>query len=147
MWLLIFLVCLLICAGSTYWYLFGKPSPFSLNSVRPPAPREFDQKKRDKVIKQGKMTAGEKSCMQHQNKVVPGQSEFLDNQPSLEREGNINNFLFLLYHFKILWPNFKKKVSESFIQEERIQIFLQKVHLKGVIIILCSSFYKMIFNK
>ncbi|XP_014190844.2 inactive all-trans-retinol 13,14-reductase isoform X1 [Haplochromis burtoni] len=53
MWLLIFLVCLLICAGSTYWYLFGKPSPFSLNSVRPPAPREFDQKKRDKVIKQG----------------------------------------------------------------------------------------------
>ncbi|XP_004556772.2 inactive all-trans-retinol 13,14-reductase [Maylandia zebra] len=53
MWLLIFFVCLLICAGSTYWYLFGKPSPFSLNSVRPPAPREFDQKKRDKVIKQG----------------------------------------------------------------------------------------------
>ncbi|XP_005725944.1 putative all-trans-retinol 13,14-reductase [Pundamilia nyererei] len=53
MWLLIFLVCLLICAGSTYWYLFGKPSPFSLDSVRPPAPREFDQKKRDKVIKQG----------------------------------------------------------------------------------------------
>ncbi|XP_026034026.1 putative all-trans-retinol 13,14-reductase [Astatotilapia calliptera] len=53
MWLLIFLVCLLICAGSTYWYLFGKPSPFSLNSVRPPAPQEFDQKKRDKVIKQG----------------------------------------------------------------------------------------------
>ncbi|XP_006790992.1 inactive all-trans-retinol 13,14-reductase [Neolamprologus brichardi] len=52
MWLLIFLVCLLICAG-TYWYLFGKPSPFSLDSVRPPAPREFDQKKRDKVIKQG----------------------------------------------------------------------------------------------
>ncbi|XP_039894743.1 inactive all-trans-retinol 13,14-reductase [Simochromis diagramma] len=37
--------------GSTYWYLFGKPSPFSLDSVRPPAPREFDQKKRDKVIK------------------------------------------------------------------------------------------------
>ncbi|KAK2820635.1 hypothetical protein Q5P01_023594 [Channa striata] len=53
MWLLIFLVCLVICAGGTYWYLFGKPSPFSLESVRPPGPREFDQKKRDKVLKQG----------------------------------------------------------------------------------------------
>ncbi|KAF3704192.1 putative all-trans-retinol 13,14-reductase [Channa argus] len=53
MWLLIFLVCLVIWVGGTYWYLFGKPSPFSLESVRPPGPREFDQKKRDKVIKQG----------------------------------------------------------------------------------------------
>ncbi|XP_014886823.1 putative all-trans-retinol 13,14-reductase [Poecilia latipinna] len=53
MWLLILLVWLVIWAGGTYWYLFGKPSPFSLKSVRPPAPREFDQKKRDKVIKQG----------------------------------------------------------------------------------------------
>lgn len=56
MWLLIFLVWLIIWAGGTYWYLFGKPSPFSLESVRPPGPREFDQKKRDKVIKQGKIT-------------------------------------------------------------------------------------------
>ncbi|KAM9716404.1 inactive all-trans-retinol 13,14-reductase [Menidia menidia] len=53
MWLLIFLVWLAVWAGGTYWYLFGKPSPFSLESVRPPGPREFDQKKRDKVIKQG----------------------------------------------------------------------------------------------
>uniref|UniRef100_A0A8C2XJ02 Si:ch1073-13h15.3 n=1 Tax=Cyclopterus lumpus TaxID=8103 RepID=A0A8C2XJ02_CYCLU len=56
MWLLVFLGFLAwvaIWAGGTYWYLFGKPSPFSLESVRPPGPREFDQKKRDKVIKQG----------------------------------------------------------------------------------------------
>ncbi|KAI9541190.1 hypothetical protein NQZ68_032973 [Dissostichus eleginoides] len=53
MWLLIFLAWLVIWAGGTYWYLFGKKSPFSLESVRPPGPREFDQKKRDKVIKQG----------------------------------------------------------------------------------------------
>uniref|UniRef100_A0A7N8YDH8 Si:ch1073-13h15.3 n=1 Tax=Mastacembelus armatus TaxID=205130 RepID=A0A7N8YDH8_9TELE len=53
MWLLIFLVWLITWAGGTYWYLFGKPSPFSLESVRPLAPREFNQKKRDKVIKQG----------------------------------------------------------------------------------------------
>ncbi|CAB1338368.1 unnamed protein product [Coregonus sp. 'balchen'] len=53
MWLLIFLAWLVIWAGGTYWYLFGKPSPFSLESVRPPGPREFDQRKRDKVIKQG----------------------------------------------------------------------------------------------
>ncbi|KAM6963575.1 inactive all-trans-retinol 13,14-reductase [Tautogolabrus adspersus] len=53
MWLVIFLVWLAIWAGGTYWYLFGKRSPFSLESVRPPGPREFDQKKRDKVIKQG----------------------------------------------------------------------------------------------
>ncbi|XP_058477070.1 inactive all-trans-retinol 13,14-reductase [Solea solea] len=53
MWLLIFLVWLVIWAGGTYWYLFGKPSPFTLESVRPPGPREFDQKNRDKVIKQG----------------------------------------------------------------------------------------------
>ena len=57
MWLLIFLAWVVIWAGGTYWYLFGKPSPFSLESVRPPAPREFDQKKRDKVLKQGKATA------------------------------------------------------------------------------------------
>uniref|UniRef100_A0A7N8XLY9 Si:ch1073-13h15.3 n=1 Tax=Mastacembelus armatus TaxID=205130 RepID=A0A7N8XLY9_9TELE len=50
MWLLIFLVWLITWAGGTYWYLFGKPSPFSLESVRPLAPREFNQKKRDKVI-------------------------------------------------------------------------------------------------
>lgn len=55
MWLLILLACLAIWAGGTYWYLFGKRSPFSLESVRPPGPREFDQKKRNKVIKQGKM--------------------------------------------------------------------------------------------
>ncbi|XP_061787787.1 inactive all-trans-retinol 13,14-reductase [Nerophis lumbriciformis] len=53
MWLLVVLACLVIWAGVSYWYLFGKPSPFSLDSVRPPGPREFDQKKRDKVIKQG----------------------------------------------------------------------------------------------
>ncbi|XP_037320126.2 inactive all-trans-retinol 13,14-reductase [Pungitius pungitius] len=53
MWLLVFLAWLVIWVGGTYWYLFGKPSPFSLESVRPPGPREFDQKKRDKVIKQG----------------------------------------------------------------------------------------------
>ncbi|XP_071265630.1 inactive all-trans-retinol 13,14-reductase [Salvelinus alpinus] len=53
MWLLIFLAWLVIWAGGTYWYLFGKPSPFSLESVRPPGPWEFDQRKRDKVIKQG----------------------------------------------------------------------------------------------
>ncbi|KAM6951875.1 inactive all-trans-retinol 13,14-reductase [Aplochiton taeniatus] len=53
MWLLILLAWLVIWVGGTYWYLFGKPSPFSLESVRPPGPREFDQKKRDKVIKQG----------------------------------------------------------------------------------------------
>nr|XP_015818274.2 inactive all-trans-retinol 13,14-reductase [Nothobranchius furzeri] len=53
MWLFIFLIWLATCVGGTYWYLFGKRSPFSLESVRPPAPREFDQKKRDKVIKQG----------------------------------------------------------------------------------------------
>jgi len=53
MWLLIFLVWLVVSAGGTYWYLNGRPSPFSLESVRPPAPRELDQKKRDKVIKNG----------------------------------------------------------------------------------------------
>ncbi|XP_034050553.1 inactive all-trans-retinol 13,14-reductase [Thalassophryne amazonica] len=53
MWLLIILAWLALWAGGTYWYLFGKPSPFTLESVRPPGPREFDQKKRDKVIKQG----------------------------------------------------------------------------------------------
>ncbi|XP_034564182.1 inactive all-trans-retinol 13,14-reductase [Notolabrus celidotus] len=53
MWLVIVLAWLALWAGGTYWYLFGKKSPFSLESVRPPGPREFDQKKRDKVIKQG----------------------------------------------------------------------------------------------
>uniref|UniRef100_A0A8C5GW57 Inactive all-trans-retinol 13,14-reductase-like n=1 Tax=Gouania willdenowi TaxID=441366 RepID=A0A8C5GW57_GOUWI len=53
MWLLVLLLWLVMWVGGTYWYLFGKKSPFSLESVRPPAPREFDQKKRDKVIKQG----------------------------------------------------------------------------------------------
>ncbi|XP_030630929.1 inactive all-trans-retinol 13,14-reductase [Chanos chanos] len=43
----------LIWAVGTYWYLFGKRSPFSLESVRPPGPLELDQKKRDKVLRQG----------------------------------------------------------------------------------------------
>ncbi|KAG9350197.1 hypothetical protein JZ751_026550, partial [Albula glossodonta] len=53
MWLLLFLAWFIIWAGGTYWYLFGKPSPFSLDSVRPPGPRVTDQKLRDKVLKQG----------------------------------------------------------------------------------------------
>ncbi|XP_077359741.1 inactive all-trans-retinol 13,14-reductase [Festucalex cinctus] len=53
MWLLVFVAGLVVWVGGTYWYLFGKRSPFTLESVRPPGPREFDQKKRDKVIKQG----------------------------------------------------------------------------------------------
>ncbi|XP_061666541.1 inactive all-trans-retinol 13,14-reductase [Syngnathoides biaculeatus] len=53
MWLLVLLVWLAVWVAGTYWYLFGKRSPFSLDSVRPPGPREFDQRKRDKVIKQG----------------------------------------------------------------------------------------------
>uniref|UniRef100_A0A3P9IR78 Si:ch1073-13h15.3 n=1 Tax=Oryzias latipes TaxID=8090 RepID=A0A3P9IR78_ORYLA len=53
MWLLIAVLGLIVWAGGTYWYLFGKPSAFSLESVRPPGPREFDQKNRDKIIKQG----------------------------------------------------------------------------------------------
>uniref|UniRef100_A0A3P9LN49 Si:ch1073-13h15.3 n=1 Tax=Oryzias latipes TaxID=8090 RepID=A0A3P9LN49_ORYLA len=53
MWLLIAVLGLVVWAGGTYWYLFGKPSAFSLESVRPPGPREFDQKNRDKIIKQG----------------------------------------------------------------------------------------------
>ncbi|TWW82208.1 inactive all-trans-retinol 13,14-reductase [Takifugu flavidus] len=52
MWLLVLLGCVVIWVGGTYWYLFGKRSPFSLESLRPPGPREFDQKKRDKVLKQ-----------------------------------------------------------------------------------------------
>ncbi|KAJ8364691.1 hypothetical protein SKAU_G00135220 [Synaphobranchus kaupii] len=52
MWLLLFLAWLVIWACGTYWYLFGKPSPFSLDSVRPPGPRVTDQKLRDKVLKQ-----------------------------------------------------------------------------------------------
>lgn len=55
MWLLIVLVWLIVWAGGAYWYLFGKRRPFSLETVRPPGPRVFDQKERDKVIKQGKM--------------------------------------------------------------------------------------------
>lgn len=53
---LILLACLVVWIGATYRYLFGKQNPFSLESLRPPAPREFDQKKRDKVLKQGEMT-------------------------------------------------------------------------------------------
>ncbi|XP_004080644.1 putative all-trans-retinol 13,14-reductase [Oryzias latipes] len=53
MWLLIAVLGLVVWAGGTYWYLFGKPSAFSSESVRPPGPREFDQKNRDKIIKQG----------------------------------------------------------------------------------------------
>ncbi|XP_075896603.1 inactive all-trans-retinol 13,14-reductase [Nelusetta ayraudi] len=53
MWLLILLLWLLLWLAGSYWYLFGKKSPFSLESLRPPGPRELDQKKRDKVIKQG----------------------------------------------------------------------------------------------
>lgn len=53
MWLLIFLVNFVIMAAGSYWYLFGRPSPFTLESVRPPEPYEMDQKKRDKVLKQG----------------------------------------------------------------------------------------------
>uniref|UniRef100_A0A4W4E726 Amine oxidase domain-containing protein n=2 Tax=Electrophorus electricus TaxID=8005 RepID=A0A4W4E726_ELEEL len=53
MWLVVFLVCLLVWAGGTYWYLFGKPSPFSLESVRLPGSLELDQKMRYKVLKQG----------------------------------------------------------------------------------------------
>lgn len=61
MWLLILLAWLVIWVGGTYWYLFGKRSPFSLESVRPPGPREIDLKKRDKVLKQSKMT--ERVCV------------------------------------------------------------------------------------
>jgi len=53
MWLLVFLVCVLIWAGGAYWYLFIKPGAFSVESVRPPGPMELDQRKRDKVLKQG----------------------------------------------------------------------------------------------
>ncbi|XP_007233620.2 inactive all-trans-retinol 13,14-reductase [Astyanax mexicanus] len=53
MWLLVFLVWFLGWAGGVYWYFFGRPSPFSEHCVRPPGPMELDQKKRDKVLKQG----------------------------------------------------------------------------------------------
>ncbi|KAB5555278.1 hypothetical protein PHYPO_G00031870 [Pangasianodon hypophthalmus] len=53
MWLLVVVVCFLVWAVGTYWYLFGKPSPFSVESVRPPGPLELDQKKRHKILKQG----------------------------------------------------------------------------------------------
>ncbi|GAA6084330.1 inactive all-trans-retinol 13,14-reductase-like [Tachysurus ichikawai] len=53
MWLLVLLVWFLVWAGGTYWFLFGKPSPFSLESVRPPGPLEMNQKKRSKNLKQG----------------------------------------------------------------------------------------------
>lgn len=56
MWLLGLLVCFLVWAVGTYWYLFGKPSPFSLESIRPPGPLELDQKKRDKILKQGEVS-------------------------------------------------------------------------------------------
>ncbi|KAG5263046.1 hypothetical protein AALO_G00281860 [Alosa alosa] len=52
--LLLFLVSgSLACTGGTYWYLFLKPSPFSLESLRPTEPLEVDQKKRNKVLKKG----------------------------------------------------------------------------------------------
>ncbi|KAM9462822.1 inactive all-trans-retinol 13,14-reductase [Clarias gariepinus] len=53
MWLLVLLVCFLVWALGTYWFLFGKPSPFSVESVRPPGPLELNQKTRDKILKQG----------------------------------------------------------------------------------------------
>ncbi|KAK3529228.1 hypothetical protein QTP70_021923 [Hemibagrus guttatus] len=53
MWLLVLLMWFLVWAGGTYWYLFGKPSPFSLESVRPPGPLELDREKRSKILKQG----------------------------------------------------------------------------------------------
>ncbi|XP_066522096.1 inactive all-trans-retinol 13,14-reductase-like [Hoplias malabaricus] len=53
MWSLVLLVWFLLWAGGTYWYLFGRRSPFTEESVRPPGPMELDQKKRDKVLKQG----------------------------------------------------------------------------------------------
>lgn len=53
MWLLIIWVSTLIWAAGTFWFLFKKPSPFSASSVRPAEPLELDQKKRDKVLKQG----------------------------------------------------------------------------------------------
>ncbi|KAK3560095.1 hypothetical protein QTP86_033895 [Hemibagrus guttatus] len=49
----IFQVWFLVSAGGTYWYLFGKPSPFSLESVRPPGPLELDREKGSKILKQG----------------------------------------------------------------------------------------------
>ncbi|XP_047673163.1 inactive all-trans-retinol 13,14-reductase-like [Tachysurus fulvidraco] len=53
MWFLVLLVWFLVWAGRTYWFLFGKPSPFSLESIRPPGPLEMDQKKRYTILKQG----------------------------------------------------------------------------------------------
>ncbi|XP_066520715.1 inactive all-trans-retinol 13,14-reductase-like [Hoplias malabaricus] len=53
MWSLVLLVWFLLWAGGTYWYLFSRRSPFTEESVRPPGPMELDQKKRDKVLKQG----------------------------------------------------------------------------------------------
>ncbi|XP_077595177.1 inactive all-trans-retinol 13,14-reductase [Stigmatopora nigra] len=53
MWLFVLVACFVAWLGFTYRYLFGKGRPFTLESVRPPGPREFDLKKRDKVIKQG----------------------------------------------------------------------------------------------
>lgn len=79
MWLLIVLLWLLIWAGGTYWYLFGKKSPFVLESVRPPGPREFDQKKRDKVIKQGKTCTPVKD---HNNSIIFILKERLEGKKS-----------------------------------------------------------------
>ncbi|KPP64200.1 putative all-trans-retinol 13,14-reductase [Scleropages formosus] len=53
MWLLVFLVGLVACCCGTYWFLFGRPSLFLEESVRPPGKRVYDQKERDKVLKQG----------------------------------------------------------------------------------------------
>uniref|UniRef100_A0A3B1K6G1 Si:ch1073-13h15.3 n=1 Tax=Astyanax mexicanus TaxID=7994 RepID=A0A3B1K6G1_ASTMX len=53
MWLLAFLVWFLSWAGGMYWYLCGRPSPFSEDCVKPAGPMELNQKKRDKLLKQG----------------------------------------------------------------------------------------------
>lgn len=52
MWLWIFSVVFVLCAAGAYWY--RKRSPFSLESVRPPGPRVFEQRERDRVLKQGR---------------------------------------------------------------------------------------------
>ncbi|XP_063077027.1 inactive all-trans-retinol 13,14-reductase-like [Engraulis encrasicolus] len=53
MWLQALLGALLLSISALLWYLFGQPSPFSLESVRPKEPQEMDQKKRNKVLKKG----------------------------------------------------------------------------------------------
>ncbi|XP_076008262.1 inactive all-trans-retinol 13,14-reductase-like [Genypterus blacodes] len=51
--LLVFLFFFVVWTVGTYWYLYGKPNPFTLDSLKLPGPREFDQRKRDEVLKQG----------------------------------------------------------------------------------------------